>query len=253
MVADIRKRIDEGGGLVSAWCSVPSPLLAEAMACAGFDSITVDLQHGLQDFEDAVRSLQAIDGRGIPVLCRVHWNEPGILMKVLDAGFNGLICPMVNNREQAERLAAACHYPPRGFRSFGPIRAAITAGPDYFNQANDWIVVLPMIETAGGVQNVDEILAVEGIDGVYIGPNDLALSMGLPPQLVPTEPVKKQILDILRRVKSAGKIAGIACGSPQMVADMLSAGFDLATLLSDIRFFQAGMSTLLGETRKARS
>ena len=110
-----------------------------------------------------------------------------------------------------------------------------------------------MIETAGGVQNVDEILAVEGIDGVYIGPNDLALSMGLPPQLVPTEPVKKQILDILRRVKSAGKIAGIACGSPQMVADMLSAGFDLATLLSDIRFFQAGMSTLLGETRKARS
>ena len=222
------------------------------MACAGFDAITVDLQHGLQDFEDAVRSLQAIDGRGIPVLCRVHWNEPGILMKVLDAGFNGLICPMVNNREEAERLATACHYPPRGFRSFGPIRAAITAGPNYFERANDWIVVLPMIETADGVRNVDEILAVPGISGIYIGPNDLALSMGLPPQLVPTEPVKKKILGLLARVKAAGKIAGIACGSPQMVAEMLAAGFDMATLLSDIRFFQAGLSTLLEETREAR-
>src|SRR5690606_18084076 len=179
----LRERIARGGGLVAAWCSVPSPLLAETMACAGFDAITVDLQHGLQDFEDAVRSLQAIDGRGIPTLCRVHWNEPGILMKVLDAGFNGVICPMVNNREEAARLAASCHFPPLGFRSFGPIRAAITAGPNYFDQANDWIVVLPMIETADGVRNVDEILDVPGIGGVYIGPNDLALSMGLPPQL----------------------------------------------------------------------
>ena len=249
---DLRKRITERRGLVAAWCSVPAPLLAEAMACAGFDAITVDLQHGLQDFEDAVRSLQAIDGRGVPVLCRVHWNEPGILMKVVDAGFNGVICPMVNNREEAQRLAGACHYPPRGFRSFGPIRAAITAGPDYFNRANDAIVVLPMIETADGVRNLDEILAVDGIGGVYIGPNDLALAQGLPPQLVPTEPVKKLILDIMRRVKAAGKIAGIACGSPQMVAEMLAEGFDLATLLSDIRFFQAGMSTLLEETRRAR-
>jgi 4-hydroxy-2-oxoheptanedioate aldolase len=248
----LRERVQQGGGIVAAWCSIPSPLVAETMACAGFDAITVDLQHGLQDFEDAVRSLQAIDGRGIPVLCRVHWNEPGILMKVLDAGFNGVICPMVNNREEAERLSAACHYPPRGFRSFGPIRAAITSGPDYFARANDWIVVLPMIETADGVRNVDEILAVPGVGGIYIGPNDLALSMGLPPQLVPTERVKTQIMDLLARVKAAGKIAGIACGSPQMVAEMLAAGFDLATLLSDIRFFQAGLSTLLEETRKAR-
>ena len=252
MAADFRERVRQGKGLVSAWCSVPSPLLAEAMACAGFDAITVDLQHGLQDFEDAVRSLQAIDGRDIPVLCRVHWNEPGILMKVLDAGFNGVICPMINNRDEAERLAAACHYPPLGQRSFGPIRAAITHGADYFQRANDWIAVLAMIETAEGLRNLDEILAVRGIGGVYIGPNDLALSQGLPPQLVPSEPVKAQILDVLARVKAAGKIAGIACGSPRMVAEMLAAGFDMATLLSDIRFFQAGMSSLLEETRAAR-
>jgi 4-hydroxy-2-oxoheptanedioate aldolase len=249
----LRERIARGGGLVAAWCSVPSPLLAEAMACAGFDAITVDLQHGLQDFEDAVRSLQAIDGRGIPVLCRVHWNEPGILMKVLDAGFNGVICPMVNNREEAERLAAACHYPPRGFRSFGPIRAAITHGSGYFSRANDWVVVLPMIETADGMRNIDEILAVDGIGGIYIGPNDLALSMGLPPQLVPGEQAKAEIMRLLARTKAAGKIAGIACGSPEMVAEMLAAGFDLATLLSDIRFFQAGMSDLLEQTRRARA
>jgi len=244
------------GGVVAGWCAVPSPFLAETMACSGFDAITVDLQHGLQEYGHAVSLLQAIDGRGVPVMCRVPWNEPGILMKVLDAGFSGVICPLVNTRREAEALVQACYYPPMGGRSFGPYRAAVTAGPDYFERANDWIVVLPMIETAQAVENLEDILAVPGISGVYIGPNDLALSMGLPPQLVPPNlvpaaPVLEKILAVLATVRAAGKFAGIACGSPTMVSQMLRAGFHLATLCSDFHFFRTGMNTLLGETRAA--
>jgi 4-hydroxy-2-oxoheptanedioate aldolase len=254
-MTNLKERMQQGG-MVAGWSAVPSPFLAETMACSGFDAITIDLQHGVQDYGHAVSSLQAMDGRGVPILCRVHWNEPGILMKVLDAGFNGVICPLVNTREQAQALATACHYPPLGGRSFGPYRATATLGADYFTHANDWIVVLPMIETAEAVRNLDEILAVNGISGIYIGPNDLALSMGLPPQLVapnlvPAEPVLEQILHILSRVKAAGKLAGIACGSPTMVSQMLQAGFHLATLCSDVHFFRTGMLSLLTETRAA--
>jgi len=255
MTGGLKERM-VSGGVVAGWCAVPSPFLAETMACSGFDAITVDLQHGVQEYGHAVSSLQAIDGRGVPVLCRVHWNEPGILMKVLDAGFNGVICPLVNDRQQAQALADACYYPPMGGRSFGPYRATATQGADYFDRANDWIVVLPMIETMEAVRNLDDILAVPGISGVYIGPNDLALSMGLPPQLVPpnlvpAEPVLEQILGILAKVRAAGKLAGIACGSPTMATQMLKAGFHLATLCSDVHFFRTGMLTLLGETRAA--
>lgn len=254
-MTDLKERMLRGG-MVAGWSAVPSPFLAETMACSGFDAITVDLQHGVQDYGHALSSLQAMDGRDVPILCRVHWNEPGILMKVLDAGFNGVICPLVNTREDAQALARACYYPPLGGRSFGPYRATATQGIDYFGRANDWIVVLPMIETAEAVRNLEEILCVPGISGVYIGPNDLALSMGLPPQLVapnlmPAEPVLEQIISILARVRAAGKLAGIACGSPIMVSYMLRAGFHLATLCSDVHFFRTGMLSLLGETRAA--
>ena len=254
-MTDLKERMSRGG-VVAAWCAVPSPFLAETMACSGFDAITIDLQHGVQEYGHAVSSLQAIDGRGVPVLCRVPWNEPGILMKVLDAGFNGVICPLVNTRHDAEALVRACYYPPMGGRSFGPYRASATHGAGYFDRANDWVVVLPMIETMEAVQNLDEILSVPGISGVYIGPNDLALSMGLPPQLVPPNlmpaaPVREQILGILAKVRAADKLAGIACGSPTMVTHMQQAGFHLTTLCSDVHFFRTGMHHLLAETRAA--
>jgi 4-hydroxy-2-oxoheptanedioate aldolase len=113
-----------------------------------------------------------------------------------------------------------------------------------------------MIETMEAVQNLEEILSVPGISGVYVGPNDLALSMGLPPQLVspnliPAEPVLEQIFSIFAKVRAAGKLAGIACGSPTMVAYMQKAGFHLTTLCSDVHFFRTGMQNLLAETRAA--
>ena len=240
------------GGVVMGWCSSGSPLLGEAMAVAGFDALTVDLQHGVQDFSDALRVLQAIDGRGVPALCRVPWNEPGILMKTLDAGFQGIICPMIDDRVQAEQLARCCHYPPLGMRSFGPHRAMISMGDDYMDQAREGLVILPMVETEAGLRNIDEILAVPGISGVYVGPNDLALALGYPAQAIPRPEVQSHIDHILARTEAAGKICGIACGSAQMVANMLAAGFHIATLQNDLRLFLQGMSQQLADTRQLR-
>ncbi|OWT60062.1 HpcH/HpaI aldolase family protein [Candidimonas nitroreducens] len=240
------------GGLVMGWCSSGSALLGEAMAAAGFAALTVDLQHGVQDFADALRVLQAVDGRGVPAMCRVPWNEPGIVMKALDAGFEGVICPMINDRADAQRLASFCHYPPHGRRSFGPHRAKIAFGGDYVEKAWERMVILPMVETEEGLQNVDEILSTPGISGVYVGPNDLALALGHPALATPCEPVQQAIMHILARTRSAGKICGIACSSAQMVADMLRAGFHIATLQNDLQLFLYGMNQQLAEVKERR-
>ena len=147
---------------------------AEVMAHQGFDSLTIDMQHGVVDYQVAVTMLQGISTTGVVPLARVPWNDPARLMKILDAGAYGVICPMINTREEAEALVRACKYPPRGYRSWGPVRASIYAGTDYGDHANDDIVVMPMIETAEAVKNIDEILSVPGVDAVYVGPSDLS-------------------------------------------------------------------------------
>src|SRR5918998_630061 len=145
---DLKAYLSAGGKAINGWCSIPSAVTAEIMAQQGFDTVTIDLQHGLMDYQTALSMLQAIDRRQLPTLCRVPWNEPGIIMKALDAGFTGIICPMVNTREEAERFTSACRYAPRGTRSFGPIRALPLYGPDYARIANDLVTTFAMVETA---------------------------------------------------------------------------------------------------------
>ena len=196
--------------------------------------------------------LQAMDGFGVPTLCRVPWNEPGIIMKVLDAGFTGVICPMINTHADAERFAAACRYAPKGSRSFGPTRALNVYGADYAKAANDFVITFAMIETGEALANLDAILSVDEIDGVYIGPSDLALSLGYAPSLLPQDAaVLDAIATIRERAKVTGRIAGIHCGSPAMVRSMLDAGFDLATLLTDARLFTTAVAGQLAEARSA--
>ncbi len=247
----LKSRAATGQKSIATWCSIPSAFTAEVLARAGFDAVIVDLQHGLQDFETAFNMLQVIDGQCVPTLCRVHWNEPGIIMKVLDAGFGGVICPMINTREEALAFARACKYAPLGMRSFGPIRAAIAHGADYGATANDWVMALPMIETLEGLENLDAILALPEVDGVYVGPSDLGMSMGFAPTLLPGPEVLAAIEQIRAKAKAAGKFAGIHCGSPEMAAGMLASGFDMATLLSDIRYLQAAMTDMLATARAA--
>ena len=228
---------------VNGWCAIPSPVTAEIMGRQGFDLMTVDLQHGLIDYPMALTMLQVLQGLPAPVMARVPWNEPGILMKCLDAGFAGIICPMINTAEDARRLVAATRYAPMGSRSFGPTRANMVYGPSYAKTANDTVVILAMIETREALQNLDAILATPGIDGVYVGPSDLGLSLGYEPTLDPTAPeVLAAIAEIATRTKAAGHIAGCHTGSPAMIRRMFAQGFDFASLLTDARLFTTAVA-----------
>ena len=248
---DLKAYFAGGGKAVNGWCSIPSAVTAEIMAQQGFDTVTIDLQHGLMDYQTALSMLQAVDRRPIPTLCRVPWNEPGIIMKALDAGFVGIICPMVNGREEAERFAGACRYAPRGTRSFGPTRAALVHGPDYAKAANDLVTTFAMIETAAAIANLDEILGTSELDAVYIGPADLSLSLGYPPSLLPTDGAVWNAIDAIKtKAKAAGKIATIHCGSPGMARDMIEKGFDLVTLITDARLFTNALAENLAEARR---
>ncbi len=232
----LKDLIADGGKAVNGWCAIPSAFSAEVLAHAGFDSVTIDLQHGLVDYQAAVAMLQAISTTEVTPLCRVPWLEEGIIMKMLDAGAYGVICPMVNAAADAERFVAACSYAPRGQRSFGPTRAMLYAGPDYPAQANDCVLKLAMIETVQAFEARDAILATDGLSGIYVGPSDLSLSMGEEPKLDPEAPaVVAAIEAILASVKAKGLIAGIHCLAPTYARRMLEAGFDLVTLASDAR------------------
>lgn len=224
-----------GQTTINGWLAIPSGFAAETMAQGGFDSVTVDLQHGVQDYLSMVACFQAMQVHPVLPMVRVPWNEPGIIGKVLDAGAYGVICPMVNTREEAAALVSYMRYPPAGKRSNGPIRAAIygTAGA-YQATANDEILCMPMIETQQAIDNLDAILDVPGIDAVYIGPSDLAFSRGGTPAL---DQEGAEALDtyavILEATKKRGQFAGIHCGKPEYAARMHRMGFNMVTLSND--------------------
>jgi 4-hydroxy-2-oxoheptanedioate aldolase len=246
----LRKGLDAGKKFVNGFCSAPSPIMAEFLARQGFDSITIDLQHGLIDYQTALTMLQAMAGAGVPAICRVPWNDPIPVMKALDAGFEAIICPMINNREEAEKFGSYARYAPRGVRSFGPTRSLNVFGPSYSQVANDQIVTFAMIETEAAVNNLDDILAVPEIDGIYIGPADLTLSMGFTPSIVVTEQKVIKAIEHVRSVtKRKNKFVGIHCGSGAAVSEMLGQGFDLATISTDIRIFVAAVQQELKAAR----
>jgi 4-hydroxy-2-oxoheptanedioate aldolase len=241
-----------GEAVVNGWLSIPTGFSAEVMAHQGFDSLTVDMQHGVVDYQAAVGMLQAVSTTGVIPLARVPWNDPAFVMKILDAGAYGVICPMVNTRDEAEALVRACRYPPRGHRSWGPVRASIYAGADYGDRANDELIVMPMIETAQALGNLDDILSVPGIDAVYVGPSDLSLALGLRPRLDQTDPpVVEAQQKIVAACKRHGVIAGIHNATPQYALKMIDAGYQFVTLASDSRFLAARAADEVAAVRKS--
>jgi 4-hydroxy-2-oxoheptanedioate aldolase len=229
-----------GGAAVNGWCAIPASFAAETMAHQGWDSLTVDLQHGVVDYQTAVTLLQAISTTPVVPFARVPWLEPGIIMKMLDAGAYGIVCPMVNTKADAERFAGACRYVPEGYRSYGPVRALLYAGADYPQHANDTVVAMAMIETREALANVDDIMGVDGIDAVYIGPADLSLSLGIGPKFDQEEGPTAEAIDvILARAKHHGKIAGIHTGGPDYAIKMINKGFQFVTIASDARLLAA--------------
>jgi len=224
----------EGKPSFGAWLSVPSSVSAEVIAHAGFDWACVDMQHGLIDYQAMVTMLQAISTTGTVPIVRVPWNEPGIIMKSLDAGAYGVIIPMVNTRAEAEAAAGACHYAPRGYRSYGPIRAAIYAGRDYFDHADDTMLCIAMIETAQALDNLDAILSTPGVDACYVGPADLSVSLGLPPRSDHEGgPFTEALERIVAACRKHGVVPGAHAGSPQVALKRIQQGFQFLEVTAD--------------------
>jgi 4-hydroxy-2-oxoheptanedioate aldolase len=247
----LKKIWARGETVVNGWLSIPSAFSAEVMAHQGFDSLTVDMQHGVVDYQVAVTMLQGISTTPVIPLARVPWNDPARLMKILDAGAYGVICPMVNTRGQAEALVQACKYPPRGYRSWGPVRASIYAGTDYGDHANEDIIVMPMIETAEALKNLDDILTVPGVDAIYVGPSDLSLALGCKPRLDQTDaPVVEAQQKIVEACKRHGIIAGIHNATAAYAVKMVAAGYQFVTLASDGRFLAAKAAEEVAVARK---
>jgi 4-hydroxy-2-oxoheptanedioate aldolase len=249
----LRARLKSGKACVNAWLAIPSGFSAEVMAQCGFDSVTVDMQHGVQDYLSLVQCYQAMDRYPITPMVRVPWNEPGIIGKVLDAGAWGVICPMINTPAEAKALANACLYPPQGRRSNGPIRAAAYGeGTSYQLVANDEVLVIPMIETQEALDNLDAILDVPGISGIYVGPSDLGFSLGLKPMLDREEPKVLSIYEMLIKATSKrGLFAGVHNLTGTYAARMVDMGFRLVTLANDSGLMARAARAEIAATRNA--
>ncbi len=240
--------------VLNGWLSIGCPFSAEIMAAQGYDSITIDMQHGLIGYEATTAMLQAMTASGVTPMVRVPWLDPASIMKSLDAGAYGIICPMVNSREDAERLVSYVRYPPNGVRSFGPTRANFSAGADYGAHADTEVLCLAMIETLEAVANLDAIVSTPGLDGVYIGPADLTL--GLTGRRYRTgfdreEPeVVKAIHNILHKAHAAGIRACLHNGSPEYAAKAIGWGFDLVTVSNDVRLLADAAKSSVTATRK---
>lgn len=247
---NVKKIWSEGGFVVNGWLGIPSSVSAEVMAHAPFDSVTVDMQHGMVELQAAVSMLQAISTTDKTPLARVNWNDPMPIMKVLDAGAYGVICPMINTREEAEKFVGACRYAPEGYRSFGPPRGLLYGGPDYADKANETILTFAMIETQQAIDNLDEILSVPGLDAIYVGPSDLAISLGYKPAGDPTEPA---VLDAIASIQAAaskhGVISGIHCADGAMVARMVTQGYQFCTISNDVRLMSAAAAAEVAAAR----
>lgn len=244
MIPNELKRLwAEGRPTLNGWLSVGNAFTAEIMAAQGYDSLTVDVQHGALDYAAALAMFQAMRASGVVPMARVPWLEPGIIMKLLDAGAYGIICPMVSTAGQAAEFVSCLRYPPLGQRSFGPTRALYSAGANYAAEANGEILGFAMIETAQAMENLEAIAATPGLDGLYVGPADLTLGLTegrLAPGFDREEP---EMIAALQAVVAAcrrnGIRAALHCGTPAYAARAIGWGYDMTTVGGDARLLAA--------------
>src|SRR5215475_8231706 len=248
----VREIWASGKAVVNSWLGLPNSFSAEVMANMGFDSLVVDMQHGMIDYTMMVPMLQAISTTNTTPMVRVPWNDPAHIQKALDAGAYGIICPMINNKAEAEKFVSSMRYAPLGARSSGPIRASIYGGADYHARANDIVVAFGMIETREAMDNLDEILSVPGLDAAYVGPSDLSISYGYPPG---GDKPDQWMMDALKKVIDAcrrhGKQPGLHCGAPAYAKKAIEMGFTFVTVGGDNRFMTMGAQACVAEMKDA--
>ncbi|CAN7663326.1 aldolase/citrate lyase family protein [Phyllobacterium sp. LjRoot231] len=243
----------EGRPSINGWLSIGNAFTAEIMAAQGYDSVSIDIQHGALDYNSVLPMFQAMRASGVVPMARVPWLEPGIIMKVLDAGAYGVICPMVNTAAQAAEFISYLRYPPHGQRSFGPTRVSFAAGPNYAGEANAEVLAFAMVETKQAMENLDAIAATPGLDGIYVGPADLTFSLTdgrLTPAFDREEP---EMIEALQRIVAACKKnrirAALHCGMPEYAARAVQWGFDMTTVSGDTRLLAAAAATSVAKFR----
>lgn len=246
----LRERWGRGGIALNAWLTLEGASSAAVVAAAGFDSVTLDLQHGAAEPHDAARIFAAIEAAGATPLARVRWNDPAELMRMLDVGARGIVCPMVGSRADADAFVAACRYPPEGIRSYGPVHGALGAGREHVARANELALTFAMIETSEGLGNLDEIAATPGLDGLYVGPSDLSLGLGLETFADLGDPRLIEALDaVVDAAKRHGIVAGVHAPSPERSAAMAERGFRFVTPAVDTSLIADGASASLERIR----
>jgi 4-hydroxy-2-oxoheptanedioate aldolase len=244
--APIRSRLTSGA--IGFWLTLPATVSAEKVAHLGYDFLGLDLQHGQSEYRDALGVLGAVGSTGIRLIARVPANEAWWIGRVLDAGAAGVIVPMINDAAEARRAVAACRYPPLGERSYGPLRSGMYIGPDP-EVANEVVACIVMIETTRGLANVEEIASVPGVDGLFVGPSDLAISLGLKPGVTGNARFDESMARIRTAASNAGIAVGLPCPSGAQVRRRFEEGFTFAFAATDLNLIVAGAEAELAAAR----
>jgi 4-hydroxy-2-oxoheptanedioate aldolase len=244
----LRAKWNQGQATFGMWAGIDSSLTAELAADAGYDYVCVDLQHGMSDERTEVAMFQAIAGAGSTPLARLTWSEPWMIMRALDLGAAGVIVPLVGSGAEAQRAVRACKYPPHGNRSYGPIRAQHVVGSAAPSDLADSVVCFAMVETRDGLDRLEEIASTPGLDGIYIGPADLALALGRTPG-AGGEALEEAIARVRETCEAHGVIPGMHCHSGDSARAFAAQGFRLLTVGVDSSML---MSTIARELAEAR-
>jgi 4-hydroxy-2-oxoheptanedioate aldolase len=245
----VKAKLRAGEVSVGSWLNLASPLAAEAMAAEGFDWLTVDTEHGPWGIGEMTNAIRAIEARGVVPLARSWSHSPEVLARILDAGALGVVVPHVSTAEEATALARAVRFPPAGERSSGSTRAATLA--DYVDRANDEILLIPMIEDPAGVDNIEAIMAVDGVDAALVGTSDLALAMGIRREEVAGNAEhERMVMRVLEGCRNVGKAAGVPVGDAAAANRWIARGFQFIDLSNDLAMLRATARSQLAQIEK---
>jgi 4-hydroxy-2-oxoheptanedioate aldolase len=250
---ELAGRLRAGETIYSGWVSLPEPLVAEFVARAGFDCVTLEMQHGLHDAHSVMRGIGAIALAGKPPAVRIAVGDNASASRFLDMGAEAIVAPMINTEAEARALVAATKYPPVGERSWGPTRAMALHGieaQEHLETANRTTFVLAMIETARALDSLDAILAVEGIDGIFVGPSDLSVTLSGGARFAPFDAsLDKPVAHIAARAAAVGKVAGVFAANPDRAHFFRKLGYRFIALASDQVYLTRGATDLLKAAR----
>lgn len=246
-----KQALQEGKVVVGASMASSSSLMAELLALQGFDFLVIDLQHSESNINDIQRLVLATLVGGATPVVRVPGNDSIFIQRCLDLGAYGVIVPYVNTADEGRAVVRAAKYPPLGHRSWGPVRGAFYGASDYFERANEELLVVVMLETKQAANNAGAILGIDGIDGCIIGPNDLAISYGHPSGLPQVPPdVEEGVQQILAAARKAGKFAGMFCSGVQDANRRIEQGFRFLNAGGDVRMAARAGQAALSEIRR---